>query len=178
MKIYFAASIRGGREDVELYREILRLLSGHGTVLQEHVGDPGITSSGESLGNEAIYERDMRWLNDADVVVAEVSTPSLGVGYEIAKAEGSKPILCLFRKSVGRNLSAMLAGNKNLMVKEYESTHDLSSMIKDFFDDLQGQQNGSFLSPVPRPASVSFSVDKGVVLIYGNFYNKRQIHRY
>jgi hypothetical protein len=40
----------------------------------------------------------MSWLKEADVIVAEVSTPSLGVGYEIGKAEDmGKRILCLYK---------------------------------------------------------------------------------
>jgi hypothetical protein len=55
----------------------------HGTVLTEHFGDPALTDAGESLDDRFIHDRDIAWLRQADVLVAEVTTPSLGVGYEI-----------------------------------------------------------------------------------------------
>ncbi len=38
-KLYFAGSIRGGREDAALYRRIIQELGKYGDVLTEHVGD-------------------------------------------------------------------------------------------------------------------------------------------
>jgi hypothetical protein len=66
--------------------------------------------------------------------VAEVSTPSLGVGYEIGKAtEWGKRVLCLYRPQVGRTLSAMIAGSKGVTLKEYESTSQLEEIFSTFF---------------------------------------------
>ena len=132
-KIYFAGSIRGGRDDKELYLNIINLLSNYGTVLTEHIGDEKLSMMGEVLESQKIYERDMEWLNESDVVVAEVSTPSLGVGYEIAKAEENKKMLCLYREQDGRRLSAMIGGNKNLVVKNYKTIEDIDKILKDFF---------------------------------------------
>ena len=100
MKIYFAGSIRAGRGDKNTYFKIIEYLKKYGQVLTEHVGDGNLTNSGEkNISGEEIYKRDMSWLKEADVFVAEISTPSLGVGYEIAKAEEwGKRILCLCRK--------------------------------------------------------------------------------
>lgn len=56
----------------------------------------------KSLTDAEILERDMLWLQQSDVVVAEVTQPSLGVGFEIARAMTlNKPVLCLFRPSSG-----------------------------------------------------------------------------
>src|SRR5437773_968945 len=120
MKIYFAASIRGGRDDTALYRDIISCLKKKAEVLTEHIGNNGLTSFGDQGALTDIYARDMEWLKSADAVVAEVSTPSLGVGYEIAKAEDmGKKVLCLYRPSPERGLSAMIGGSKNIVVKEY-----------------------------------------------------------
>ena len=86
MKIYFAGSIRGGRDDWQLYHEIVRRLSAYGEVLTEHVADSGLSQLGEVGGDREIYERDIEWLRQADRLVAEVTTPSLGVGYEVGRA--------------------------------------------------------------------------------------------
>ena len=52
LNIYFAASIRGGRDQAEIYAQICELLSQHGTVLTEHIGDTSLTSSGEDTKTE------------------------------------------------------------------------------------------------------------------------------
>jgi nucleoside 2-deoxyribosyltransferase len=135
MKIYFSGSIRGGRNDRELYSQIIKLLSEYGTVLTEHIGDSNLSISGEDgLDDKYIHDRDLNWLKEADVVIAEVTTPSLGVGYEIAKAEGlNKPILCLYRKNDEKKLSAMIAGSDRLICKEYENIEELKLIFKEFF---------------------------------------------
>jgi nucleoside 2-deoxyribosyltransferase len=134
MKIYFAGSIRGGRDDAKLYQQIIARLSAYGEVLTEHVGSGGITSTGEKdLDDEVIFERDMAWLMEADVVVAEVSMPSHGVGYEIASAEAAgKPVLCLYRSQPDRRLSAMLGGNSTLRCETYEAPKDLETILNSF----------------------------------------------
>ena len=134
MKIYFAGSIRGGRDDKELYEKIIELLSHYGTILTEHVGDKTLSSIGEiGLTNEYIYTRDMNWLKEADVVVAEVTTPSLGVGYEISKAEDmGKSILCIFREN-DANLSAMISGNNKITVEKYSTYNNLEPVIARYF---------------------------------------------
>src|SRR5436305_1240644 len=85
LTLYFAGAISGGRADVGHYREIVRALEADGyrvlagAVAAEHVG-----AGGEALTSCDIFDRDLGWLAEADVLVAEVSVPSTGVGYEIA----------------------------------------------------------------------------------------------
>ena len=107
MRIYFAGSIRGGRDDWAVYKDIIRLLSEFGDVLTEHIGNSELSVTGEDLLDRDIHDRDLQWLASCDVLVAEVTRPSLGVGYEIAKAsDWDKPILCIYRPSVTPRLSA------------------------------------------------------------------------
>ena len=47
MKIYFAGSIRAGRDDQELYRRLIQSLQYFGQVLTEHVGDSNRTQWGD-----------------------------------------------------------------------------------------------------------------------------------
>jgi nucleoside 2-deoxyribosyltransferase len=137
MKIYFAGSIRGGRDDKDLYLQIIKVLSQYGSVLTEHIGEAALTSMGEAVTETFIYDRDVTWLLQSDVMVAEVTTASLGVGYEIGKAEGvGKQILCVYREIEGKKLSAMVMGNKNLVVKKYNSISELEQILKDFFSSL------------------------------------------
>lgn len=139
MKIYFAGSIRGGRDDKDLYANLIKELTYYGEVLTEHVGDKNLTAFGEDgPTNEYIYNRDIKWLKEADVVIAEVSTPSLGVGYELSKAEEwGKSILCLYRETEGKKLSAMIDGSPTLKVKIYKNLEDVKNIFKEFFKNIQ-----------------------------------------
>lgn len=141
MKIYFAGSIRGGRDDRELYRSIIGILAQYGTVLTEHIGDESLCSEGEqNTADSFIFERDMRWVAEADIVVAEVTTPSLGVGYEIGRAEAmSKKILCLYRPTDGRQLSAMIAGNPDIVTALYSSPADIPHILEKFLLTLSAK---------------------------------------
>ena len=134
MKIYFAASIRGGRNDWASYLEIVKQLREYGQVLTEHVGDVELSATGQDIGDHNIHDRDLGWLKSSDYLVAEVTTPSLGVGYEIGKAtEWGKPVLCLYRSIEGRSLSAMIVGCHAVTLKEYQSAAELKQIFEDTF---------------------------------------------
>jgi len=137
MNIYFAGAIRGGRDDAGIYSKLIQLLKTYGTVLTEHVGDKTLLKEEQSLSEQEIYERDMQWLKQADVLIAEVSTPSLGVGYELAAAERLNiPCLCLFRKQQHKTLSAMISGNSFFQTKIYGKSSKLSIIIERFMEEL------------------------------------------
>ena len=138
-KTYFAGSIRGGREDVELYQQIIQMLQQYATVLTEHIGNDSLDSFGESqLDDTKIHNRDMNWLLESDMIVAEVTNPSLGVGYEIGKAvENNKKVICLYRKQKGKRLSAMISGCEKVEVIEYENVEELEEKL----DNLKSEFN-------------------------------------
>jgi 2'-deoxynucleoside 5'-phosphate N-hydrolase len=137
-KIYFAGSIRGGRENAKTYLEIIRHLeSRHGKVLTEHLGDVQLSDAGQARPDSTIYQQDITWLKAADVLVADVSTPSLGVGYEIGIAESLKlPVICLFNPKVGRKLSAMIQGNPKIFVLEYSSPGEACGLLDEIFHKI------------------------------------------
>lgn len=113
------------------------MLQKHGTVLTEFLSDKTLTSYGQEMDDNEIYERDVKFLVSADVLVAEVSTPSLGVGYEVAKAESlGKKTLCVFRSDCGRRLSAMIAGNRNIQNESYTKPEELVGIFEKFFSSF------------------------------------------
>jgi nucleoside 2-deoxyribosyltransferase len=137
MEIYFAGSIRGAEADKPLFTRFIDHLSRHGKVLTEHSFDFDYPQE-IRLDDHEIYELDTGWLNDADVLVAEVSSPSLGVGYEIGHVEAlGKPILCLYRKQEGRRLSAMIGGNRSLKIVEYDSEDKALKAMDDFINAIK-----------------------------------------
>ncbi|XP_062851087.1 5-hydroxymethyl-dUMP N-hydrolase [Trichomycterus rosablanca] len=145
MNIYFCGSIRGGRQDVMIYQRIVKKLQTYGKVLTEHVSNRGLTEEGEDAvldGDKAIHDRDMKWMFQANVIVAEVTQPSLGVGYELGQAIAlKKRVLCLFRPSSGKVLSAMIRGADDgsesslFQVQDYVEK-EVESILENYFDKL------------------------------------------
>ncbi|WP_297088844.1 nucleoside 2-deoxyribosyltransferase [uncultured Draconibacterium sp.] len=136
MKIYFAGSIRGGRKDAELYLQIIEYLKKFGEVLTEHVGDQELTEAGDDgPTDEYIHDRDLDWLKSSEILVAEVTQVSMGVGYEIGRAvEMGKRILCLYRPGIGKNISAMISGCPDLNLVEYNSLKEVKVSIDNFLN--------------------------------------------
>ena len=130
-KVYFAGSIRGGRQDADLYKRIIAYIQRSHVVLTEHVGDLS-KSKTEGLPNQeaAIYEQDTAWLREADVVIAECSTPSLGVGYELAYAEARSIPVHIFYDRPRTNLSAMLTGNSSFHIHPYTTEADIYPLLQ------------------------------------------------
>ena len=135
MNIYFCGSIRGGRELALTYGYIIGILQEFGHVLTEHVGsDEVIREEDGSLTDREIHDRDLGWITESDLLVAEVTQPSLGVGYEIGRAiEMGKPVLCLYDAGSDRALSAMIAGSNSVTLKRYRQREELPGILKGFF---------------------------------------------
>lgn len=136
MQVYFAGSIRGGRADAELYRRMIAYIQREHKVLTEHVGDLSLSKT-EGLKDRdvAIYKQDTAWLREADVVIAECTTPSLGVGYELAYAEKlGKPVHIFYNKGRTR-LSAMISGNKSFNIHPYSDETEIYPTIKSILKD-------------------------------------------
>lgn len=130
MRIYFCGSIRGGRENAALYHRMIDFLKAYGPVLTEHVGDLNLTEKGGDGTNGSIWQRDTAWLRECDIVLAECSQPSLGVGYELAFAEAlGKPVHVFYGGAKGR-LSAMVEGCPHFIIHKYRDEAELFEMLK------------------------------------------------
>ena len=138
MKIYFAGAIRAGRDDAAIYQTIIAWLRSFGEVLTEHVGDPALSTKGDDGPNDReIHDRDMAWLARCDLVVAEVTRPSLGVGYELGWAAAlKKPLLCLHRIETERPLSAMIAGSHGIQTAAYSSMDEAKRVMEEFIKKI------------------------------------------
>jgi nucleoside 2-deoxyribosyltransferase len=128
LTLYFAGAISGGRDDVALYREIIAALEAEGhRVLAGAVAAEHVSASGEALDSCAIFDRDVGWIAECDLVVADVSKPSTGVGYEIATARYrfGIPVICLYRPAHTSRCTAMVAGDRGIELIDYEAVSDL-----------------------------------------------------
>lgn len=129
-KIYFSGSISGGRNDVELYHRLISFMQETDIVLTEHIGNAQYSTANRTLTDEqAIYDQDTGWLQECDLVIAECSQPSLGVGYEMAYAENlGKPVYIFYRDGI--YLSAMLKGDPYFSVSAYSTEEELKDKIR------------------------------------------------
>lgn len=113
MKIFFSGSIRGGDKYRHQYCQILAFLQSFGETISEHSDQPRSFNNEDLRGDAAIYARDTHWIREADLLIAEVSQPSIGVGYEIAYAESQNiPVLALYHIGAENPMSAMVFGNQ------------------------------------------------------------------
>ena len=132
MKIYFACSISGGRKDEIAYQYMVQVLIEMGIdVPTAHIAETGIEEVDAREEPRDIYNRDVNWIQESDLLVAEVSTPSHGVGYEIGYAlDLDKPVLCLYQKDIV--VSKMITGNSHplLTVMEYQDMAHAEEILR------------------------------------------------
>ena len=129
-KVYFAGSIRGGRDDAQYYTDLITYIkSKNAIVLTEHIGDNNLLKNEKNLTDKEIYLRDINWMKEADLLIAECTRPSLGVGYELSFAEKlGKPVNVLYRNKEC-HLSAMISGDEYFKVFSYETKEDAFKII-------------------------------------------------
>ena len=143
MNVYFSCSITGGRAEETTYQAIVKELEdlGH-EVPTAHLSSPQVMDMEQVVDPVEIFERDMAWLRECDAVIAEVSSPSHGVGYEIAYALSlGKPVLCCYK--AGKKVSKIITGNTNpgLKIRIYAHEGDAPAQVRGFMEDLSGQRH-------------------------------------
>lgn len=129
MNVYFACSITGGREFEPAYRAMVDALAldGH-EIPTSHLAQAEGMEQERVISPRQVYRRDVDWIENCDALVAEVSVPSHGVGYEIGYAlQAGKPVFCLHRKD--RKVSRMITGNPHPALK-VESYSDIGEAIQ------------------------------------------------
>jgi nucleoside 2-deoxyribosyltransferase len=134
MNIYFACSITGGRQFESIYQTITKTLleDGH-MVPTAHLAGEDVLKLEQIVEPREVYIRDVNWIRNCDALIAEVSTPSHGVGYEVAFALGiGKPVLCCYQ--TGLKVSKMITGNthEKLQVAAYTDGNQVTNIIHDF----------------------------------------------
>jgi len=139
MNIYFSCSITGGRKDEEVYQALVSyLIENHHEVPTAHLSSPDVLVLEAAALPQEVYLRDVACVSGCEAMVAEVSTPSHGVGYEIALALSlGKPVLCCYRS--GMKVSKMITGNTSsgLKVREYMNISQAVEIVRSFLAELQ-----------------------------------------
>ena len=140
-KIYFVCSIAGGRDYAFVYKDLVDAIKKCDVEVEgELFANPELEANlGTDPGETPrfIWERDTDWLGEADAIIAEASQPSLGVGYQIARAEAlKKPILVLFYKKSVERFSWMISGSRNIQTYGYDEYAEAQQAIKKFIKKL------------------------------------------
>ena len=138
MIIYCAGPIKGDTTYQENYREIIKIVdqAGHSALTELN----GKFNSSIPLSDKQIYTRDIKWIEGSQLMIAEISGPSLGVGFEIAYALFQKKIPVLALASVEVNkISAMITGcNSNLLtIVRYSNTDEMKNIIGKYLKDFE-----------------------------------------
>lgn len=137
MKVYFACSISGGRQDEKVYQHLVSRLLEYGLdVPTAHIAETGIEIIDGQEDPQDIYQRDVDWIAESDLLIAEVSTPSHGVGYEIGHALAlGKPVLCLYDRDV--IVSKMITGNPHplLTVQPYGDLPQADEILRAYLSE-------------------------------------------
>ena len=113
-KVYFAGSIRGGQDDIQLYHDMIEYIKMTRSISEQSRSEDAL-----------IYDQDTSWLRECDLVIAECTHPSLGVGYEMAYAEKFNKPVYIFYQNERTKLSAMLKGDPYFHIDTYTSKEEL-----------------------------------------------------
>ena len=135
MKIYMSGSIYGGREKIETYKLLISELEKYAEVINKNIADEEVLEK-EALQNDADIFNDLEIkLKSADLIFAEVSIPSLGVGYELGLADAiGKRIVAIYDKKVTSKVSTMIRGNQRIELISYE---DIGEIIENLEEILE-----------------------------------------
>jgi hypothetical protein len=117
VRVYLACTVRGDRSGVPAGRVIAERLQAHGhEVLTTHLLADDVDRAESQLSEEAVYRRDIEWLSDCAVLVAEASGSSYGVGFEVgyvlgrARQTGQRVVL-VYDAGRGPAISRLVTGN-------------------------------------------------------------------
>jgi hypothetical protein len=134
MKIYFGFTVAGDRSAIDTARRVVRLLGelGH-EVLTRHLVDDNAWEADRRISAQDVYRRDMAWLAQCELFIAEVSGSSFGLGFETGYLLGAtnKRVILLYRRDLERKVSLLISGNShaNCTLMPYASVEEVETFI-------------------------------------------------
>ena len=135
MVIYLACTVRGDRGAIESARALAHWLEGAGhTVLTKHLLDDNVDAAESALSEREVFERDLQWLHGADVLVAEASGSSYGVGFEVGYVLGraertGQRVLLIYSEARRPAVSRLIAGNAHPACTTY-AYRDIQDLLR------------------------------------------------
>jgi len=102
-------------------------------VISRHQTSENFMEIESQLTDKEIHDRDYQWLKEADLVIAEITNPSLGVGAEIADAVNlGIPVLCVYKREYEDVMSAYIRGKTGVVCRAYIDHKELREIIREF----------------------------------------------
>ena len=114
MKIYFGFTVAGDRSSITTARVIVGMLEAIGhVVLTKHLVEDDAWEKDRLITAQQVYQRDLRWLTECDLLMAEVSGSSFGLGFETGYLLGAtdKDAVLFYRRDVEKRISLLITGN-------------------------------------------------------------------
>ena len=136
MKIYFGFTVAGDRSAIDTARRVVRLLEelGH-EVLTRHLVDDNAWEADRRISAQDVYRRDMAWLEQCELFIAEVSGSSFGLGFETGYLLGAtnKRVILLYRRDLEKNISLLISGNShvNCTLVPYSTVEEVEKFVID-----------------------------------------------
>lgn len=135
MKIYMSGSIYGGTQKIDTYKKLIEALKSYGEILDDQIADENTIAKEAFQNDEDIYKDLESKMKIADIIFAEVSIPSLGVGYELGFADKlGKRIIAIYDETYTPKVSTMIRGNKRIRLIPYK---DISEIINNLDNILK-----------------------------------------
>lgn len=130
MKIYVSGSIYGGTQKIDTYKILIEELEKYGEVLNKEIADPNTIANEVYKKDEYIFKDLEEKLIIADVIGAEVSIPSLGVGYELGFSDKlNKKIIAIYDKNYTEKVTTMIRGNKRITLIPYQRIEEITNNL-------------------------------------------------
>ncbi len=138
MKIFFTYKLKGSLDNDNKYIKLTEHLKKYGTILSENIRLKNVGVSGQKLSDDQILKRNIDLIKESDVLIADVTNASLGVGYQIHFAKTiNKKIICLYNRQVKCELSSIINGDKNLIIINYDDIDDVIIKIDNIICNLK-----------------------------------------
>src|SRR5713226_4763998 len=135
MKIYFGFTVAGDRSSMVAARKIVELVDqmGH-EVLTRHLVEDNAWEADRLITAKEVYLRDMKWLEQCDLFMAEVSGSSFGLGFEAGYLLGAtaKKVVLFYRRDLEGKLSLLITGltHANCQVVPYSNSDEVETWIR------------------------------------------------
>jgi nucleoside 2-deoxyribosyltransferase len=137
MTIYLACTVRGDRGAVAGLRSLVAALESAGhTILTRHLLDDNVDGAESALTERAVYERDLAWLETCDILIADATGSSFGVGFEVGYVLGrsdrtDQRVILLYRADRRDQISRLIAGNAHPRCRTmaYRDSEDLTTSV-------------------------------------------------
>ncbi len=135
MRVYLGFTVAGSRSSVEAAKKILNVLQSLGhEVLTSHLVSVDAWEADRRVAPQEIFARDMNWLAQCDLFIAEVTGSSFGLGFETGYLLGAtaKKTILFFERDAKHRISLLITGNThpNCSLMPYSRLEELDELVR------------------------------------------------